>query len=344
MSARSTRYGVAAAAVALLLSACGDDAGSTSDAGSSAGGSPAETVTIKIAEYNDPGYAALLYPVMKGLVEADGVDVQIDLLPVPGLIQAVSTQQYDLINSAAIAVPRLAAGGVPIRVVEPDTLLQNGVENYAIVTKADSGITDFADLRGKRLGVEAVAATNTLQLRLALSKQAGLDVATEQGDITFVETPAAQMQQLLDAGDIDAMYLYGPALFNVIEDDNYRGLGSPQEAYGSEYDTEILVSTLVSFENIIAAKGDAIEATTALLRESVEYALAHKDEIYPVIEKEYSLPAGYLDWALEYTVAYPEMTDEELVDALTTLYDGAAEIGALESVPDVGSLIVASDG
>jgi NitT/TauT family transport system substrate-binding protein len=339
MLATPLRSGVAAVAVVLLLSACG---GETS--ASSKGDASAEPVTIKIAEYNDPGYAALLYPLRNGLVEADGVKVEIDLLPVPGLNQAVSTQQYDLINTSASAAPRLAAGGVPVRIVAPDTLLQNGVENYAIITKASSDISDYADLRGKRLAVESVAANNTLQLRLALSELAGLDVAIEGGDITFVETPAPQMRQLLEAGDVDAIYLYGPGLYELVDDQSYRNIGSPQEAYGSAYDTKVLASTLISFESVIAEKADAIEITVGLLRESVEYALAHKDEIYPAIEKEYSLAEGYLDWALEYTVAYPEMTDDELIDVLTTLYDGAAEIGALDPVPDVASLLAGSDG
>ena len=65
----------------------------------------------------DPAYDAVTWAMSNGKVTSDKITVEARGLAIPQLIQATSAKQYDVIMTAAIAVPPAAARGLELRVL-----------------------------------------------------------------------------------------------------------------------------------------------------------------------------------------------------------------------------------
>jgi NitT/TauT family transport system substrate-binding protein len=73
------------------------------------------------------------------------------------------------------------------------------------IAAADSGITDFADLEGKRVATVGLSSHNTLTM-WELADRAGADTSS----IELVQLPFGQMAAALDSGDVDAAIMQWP--------------------------------------------------------------------------------------------------------------------------------------
>src|ERR1043165_6484093 len=65
----------------------------------------------------DPAYDAVTWAMSNGKVTSDLIEVEARGLAIPQLIQATSAKQYDVIMTAAIAIPPAAAGGFELMVL-----------------------------------------------------------------------------------------------------------------------------------------------------------------------------------------------------------------------------------
>ena len=65
----------------------------------------------------DPAYDAVTWAMSNGKVTSDLIDVEARGLAIPQLIQATSAKQYDVIMTAAIALPPAAARGLELKVL-----------------------------------------------------------------------------------------------------------------------------------------------------------------------------------------------------------------------------------
>src|ERR1700733_771007 len=155
---------------------------------------------ITYAYLLDPAYDAVTWAMSNGKVTSDLIDVESRGLAIPQLIQATSAKQYDVIMTAAIALPPAAARGLELKVLS--TALQQSAagEGAGIWVKSDSPINDPKELKGKSLGSYALRSTGYTQVRLALIHKYGLNAALEGGDINQVEIQAPNLPGALAAG------------------------------------------------------------------------------------------------------------------------------------------------
>jgi len=87
-------------------------------------------------------------------------------------------------------------------------------EDYTIVTAADAGIENLADLKGTTVNIGEPGSTDALQAA-GVFESAGLD---PQNDLTLLEKPTYLASELLQAGDIDAyLYTVGHPNLSIIE-------------------------------------------------------------------------------------------------------------------------------
>ena len=72
---------------------------------------------ITYAYQLDPMFEAAMWALKNGKVTSDKIAVELTVLPIPALIQATPTKQFDVIQSDTIAVPRSAERGLQLTIM-----------------------------------------------------------------------------------------------------------------------------------------------------------------------------------------------------------------------------------
>jgi NitT/TauT family transport system substrate-binding protein len=134
----------------------------------------------------------------------DAAGFRVEPYPMPGskdCVEAVAagTLPYALASVEPLAIMGPKEAGVKVFY----TAYQGNI--YGLAVPEDSPIHDFADLRGKRIGVASMASGGVIVAR-ALVASAGLD---PDHDITFVPTgEGSQAAAMVAQGAVDALSLY----------------------------------------------------------------------------------------------------------------------------------------
>jgi NitT/TauT family transport system substrate-binding protein len=98
------------------------------------------------------------------------------------------------------------ANGIPIRAISSiEGQIQADDDGTVTIASAESGITDFAGLEGKRVATIGLSSHNTLTM-WELADRAGVDTTS----IELVQLPFGQMAAALDSGDVDAAIMQWP--------------------------------------------------------------------------------------------------------------------------------------
>ena len=158
----------AAAAVAMLLTACGTSAASSE---TGADGQPVDTVRVGVIAGSPPGvYSAI----ENGFFDKERIKVELVTLGGgPALVAATEGGSIDIAWADIFAWASAIEQGFKLTIINPANALKPGKPVNVIVTKPGSGITSAKDLAGKKLGVPAQALT-TVQIKKWLADQ-GLD-------------------------------------------------------------------------------------------------------------------------------------------------------------------------
>ncbi|AZS35693.1 hypothetical protein CVS47_00288 [Microbacterium lemovicicum] len=204
---RSTRRAVgviaAAAGVSLALAAC---SGPTAPADGSATGAP-EKATLTVAINPSTQFAPLYYGIQEGIFEEHGLTLEITpQTDIAAIVSGLASGTYDVGFATVVHVVTANANGIPIRAISSiEGQIQADDDGTLTIAAADSGITDFGDLEGKRVATIGLSSHNTLTMR-ELADRAGADTST----IELVQLPFGQMAAALDSGDVDAAIMQWP--------------------------------------------------------------------------------------------------------------------------------------
>ena len=294
---------------------------------------------ITYAYLLDPAYDAVTWAMSNGKVHSDLIEVDARGLAIPQLIQATSAKQYDIIMTAVIAVPPAQARGLELRVLS--TALQQSAagEGAGVWVKSDSPIKDPKELKGKTLGSYALRSTGYTQVRLALIHKYGLNAALEGGDLKQVEIQAPNLPAALAAGQIDAATLIHSQAFRALKSGEFRAIAETGrdniEAFGMRF-----ISALnVSYPERLAQRPDAFKEFNRMFRESVKYALTHRDEVFGAVGQQNNLPPEFFNWWFEKSSDVPGTFDEDHAKIINKFYELSKEIGMIQSYPDIRTVV-----
>jgi len=287
----------------------------------------------------DPAYDAVTWAINNGKVKSDLVDVEARGLAIPQLIQATSAKQYDVIMTAVIAVPPAKARGLELRVLSTALQQSPAGEGAGIWVKSDSPIKNPKELKDKTLGSYALRSTGYTQVRLALIKKYGLNANLEGGDIKQVEIQAPNLPGALAAGQIDAATLIHSQAFRALKSGEFRAIAETGrdniEAFGMRF-----ISALnVSYPEKLTQRPDAFKEFDRMFRESVQYALAHKHEVFGAVGKQNNLPPEFFNWWFEKSSDVPGTFTEEHAKIIMRFYELSKEIGMIPGFPDIRTLV-----
>ena len=177
---------------------------------------PAQAQTAVTFGYlADPSHEAVMWAVRNGKVKSDKVKIEATPLDISALIQATAARTYDVVQTAAVAVPRARERGLDLRIVGTGLRYHASGEGAGIWVKKDSPIKSLTDLKGRKLGVYSLGSAGITLIRIALADVHGLNVAVRGGDVEFVEMPAPALPAALASARIDAATLIHAQAFKA---------------------------------------------------------------------------------------------------------------------------------
>ncbi|MDR1778979.1 MAG: ABC transporter substrate-binding protein [Clostridiales Family XIII bacterium] len=262
----------------LALAGCGND-DSSSGTDTDSGEAVADDYTVRIAYGSSLCHAALHVAIENGYFEEEGIN-----------FEAVPLDSSQTVDGAASGTVDAGAGligkfgqplenGLTIKLVAG---LHAGC--IKIVTTADSGITSVADLKGKRIGVAALADSPAAVAKRAL-ETAGIDTGAANPEVEFVIFPNADLPAALENGSIDAYAALDPAVSIAARDNGYTIIldTSKDEPFASEYCCAAFVTDKFAEEH-----PELAAAYTRAVVKAAQWVGEHPEETVKLqLEKQY---------------------------------------------------------
>jgi len=207
--------GIAAAAASLaLLTACGGGAAPQGGGGDGGDDGAPEKASLTVAFNPSTQFAPLFYGIEQGIFEEHGLELEVvPQTDIAAIVSGLASGTYDFGFATVVHVVTANANGIPIRAVSTiEGQIQEDDDGTVTIASAESGITEFADLEGKRVATVGLSSHNTLTM-WELADRAGVDVST----IELVQLPFGQMAAALDSGDVDAAIMQWPFALEALE-------------------------------------------------------------------------------------------------------------------------------
>lgn len=185
-----------------LFTACGSSTTSntnTSNAATQTASGKALT-KVTLGTYNGTCEAPLYIGIEQGIFKKHGLDVN--------LVNINSETLKEGIASGKIDAAQISPGLFKSIEQGLDIKLTNGIHTGCIqgVVLKDSPIKEIKDLKGKKIGVDAIGGVPMVLLSIELGK-AGID---PKKDVDWRVYPQAQLSQVLEKGEIDAFAAWDP--------------------------------------------------------------------------------------------------------------------------------------
>jgi ABC-type nitrate/sulfonate/bicarbonate transport system substrate-binding protein len=208
---------------------------------------------------------------------------------------------------------------VPVTIVHQ--LLSFGFDGHyddAGIVRADSGINQVADLKGKIVGVNAIGGTVDMGVRI-IARKHGLNA---EKDITVVEARPPQLPGMVRDGKIHAASVFQPFYEDAMAKGDVKVLWTTSEIYGGPTDYVFMV-----FENkFLKASPKAVRDYVEDYLRAVSWALDNRAEAVRLYADHWKLPVPVVDSYLlskkdylvrrDGKVAAPAI--QRIVDALAT--------------------------
>jgi NitT/TauT family transport system substrate-binding protein len=205
--------------------------------------------------------------------------------------------------------------------------------------KKDSPFKSPDDLKGKLVGMTALASTASAHLRFVLAKKYGLNVALENGSYQWVDLPLATLPTALLRDQVSGAFLFHSAALKSLQSGDFRVILDMPKEYRALFGVDPLTSVILSYKSVISERPAAIREAIRLLQASAQWARAHSDEVYAAVGKENNMDPKDLkilaqDW---YEVNFNLGPAERKM--IETVWTVGQELGLLKSFPRLDDVI-----
>ncbi|OIQ60862.1 putative aliphatic sulfonates-binding protein precursor [Moorella thermoacetica] len=259
--------------VTLVLAGCSSKTGNTG-----ADSASAKLKTVKIANYSGAVCFAPLYAaVEKGFFTQEGLNVELVRTDFEGTKEGLATGKIDATLGLFHKWVKPIEQGMDIKFTAG---LHTGC--IQVVAGNNSGITRVEDLRGKRVGVDAIGAGPMNLLAVALSR-AGIDWKNE---VTWKAFPPDQLETAMDKGEIDVVAVTDPYAQFIIDKNKGRLILSQAET--EPYARDYCCFVAVSGKLIAKDKETAAALTRALMKASMWVNENREEAARLGVEKKYT--------------------------------------------------------
>jgi NitT/TauT family transport system substrate-binding protein len=283
----------------------------------------------------DPSHEAALWALRHGKVKSDKITIEATPLNISALIQATAARTYDVIETAAVAVPRARERGLDLRIVGTGLRYHASGEGSGIWVKKGSPIKTVADLKGKKLGVYSLGSAGITLVRIALADVHGLNVNVRGGDLEFLEMPAPALPAALTSGSIDAATLIHAQAFKAMQTGEFVPIVQTAGDLTKKFGVRMVSAVLAGYGEKLDANKDAYKEFLRVLHASTEYAQAHPDEVFPAVGQETKTdPEFFKVWFSRFS-EFPVLLTKNDLKAIGLLWKRSVELGLLKKAPPV---------
>ncbi len=291
---------------------------------------------ITYAYLLDPVYDSVTWAIRNGRVKSDLIDVEATGAYIPTLLQATSTKQFDIVMTAVIGVPAAAARGLELRILSAALYTAPAGEGSGVWVRKGSPIKTVPDLKGKTLASYGLRSTGYMFVREAMNRKFGLNMALEGGDMRQVEVQAPNLPAALATGQADAAALIHSQAWRALQTGDFVNI-CETAAINNEIHGRLVSAVNVSYPDKLAARPEAFKEFNRMLKESVAYALANRDEVFGALAKQANIDRKFFDWWFDRTSSVPAVFGEAHARAVTTAWNIGLGMGMIKSVPNVAA-------
>lgn len=318
---------IAVIALAAALAACGGDAveGGQTDAGE--GGTAPEVSSLKVGVIPIAGVTPIFAAQQLGYFEEEGLEVTLETS-----------------SGGAASLPLVAQGGLQISNAPPTSVIVANQQGFsfamlppsldgeaespgqtAVLANKTSGVTELADLEGKKVAVNTINSVNWLYNR-ALLEQAGVNLDT----VTYVEVPFPSMIDALTNGSVDAIDVPQP-FFHIAEQ---TGKVATLGYTFSDVQTSVPITAYAATQEFVEENPRTIAAFQRAMTRAVGYMRENEAEAKELI-------AGYTGASPELVneIALNKWSTELSVEGIQETADLMLEAGMIEEKVDVSDYI-----
>lgn len=296
---------------------------------------------VTYAYQMDPTFDAAMWALKNGKVKSDKIDVELNSLTIPALIQATLTKQYDVIQSDTIAVPRSATRGLNLVIMSTAIRYSPKGVGHNIYVRADSSYKSVPDLKGKKIGVPSLGSAGFHMLRMWMEEQYKVNADVASGDFQFVETAPSALITGLETNRFDAGTMLYSQAYRARNDKDFRAVATPARSMYELWGVRMIPSVNVAYPEKIAQRPEAYKEFNRLLRASVEYMQKNPDEVFGAVAAESKISPDFFKVVFSDFAEIPaDITDAD-IKAIDKLWELSAKRGLLKSKPDVKAFISA---
>lgn len=287
----------------------------------------------------DPSHEAVMWPLRNGKVTSDLIEIEATALEIPALIQATAARTYDVIQTAAMAIPPARARGLDLLIMGAGLRYHTSGEGAGIWVKKDSPIKTVADLKGKRLAVYSLGSAGITLVRIALHDVHKLNVSLKGGDLQFVELPAPSMPAALATDKVEAATLIHAQAFNAMQTGDFRPIAQTAQDLIDTFKVRMVSAVLAGYGDKLRAKPEIYREFQRVVRASMEYAKAHPDEVFPVVGKQFNIDPKFFDaWFTRFS-DFPVVLSDQDVKAVEILWQKSKDLDILKAYPPMQEVI-----
>lgn len=299
--------GALAAVLAVGLAGCS----TPTDGGTSGGGN--ELTTVRLGNLVYTGTAPLQLGIEQGFFEDEGLNIVQTEGDNPAAIAGQLTSgQLDIGFTTTTFLPTAVSQGAPLKAIAAvDGLIDTEAPASAIVVAADSPITTLSDLEGKNVAVVALGSELHLLTLVDVDKAGG-----DSSKVSPVQIPFPQMQQALDAGNVDAIVTTEPFLSATVAA-GARIIAAPE----IDIMPGASVTAWAASTSYIEANPKVVDAFIRAMKKTLDYSKAHPDEVLALIPEYTGLdPEQLKDMSLG-TIFESELNTESIEAMTQYLFD-----------------------
>ncbi len=238
---------------------------------------PAEPLTLAVAAsaFSGPLWVAD----RRGFLADEGVQATLQRYPTGKLaMEAMLRGETEVATVAETPIMFAGLAGKPLRVIANFA----SSSEQSVVARADRGIRQVSDLRGRRIGV-SLGTTGHYFLHVLLSDQ-GLTEA----DVTLVDLPALEQTAALAAGRVDAVSTFAPYSTQCRQALGDQALTFPAGIRYAGY------ASLAVAPDLTRRRPEAIARLLRATDHAIDWMRAHPQEALAIVAEESDIDAAVL--------------------------------------------------
>ncbi|GAC1347184.1 MAG: hypothetical protein NVSMB18_31400 [Acetobacteraceae bacterium] len=287
----------------------------------------AEPLLVRVGWSTMPGHMIPVLFAKPEILKHYGTSYRVEPIAFRGSspqITAMAAREVDLIaSSPATLALSVVNARLDVRVVAD--LIQDGVPGYhseTYMVRADSGIKTPADIKGKRVGTNAVGSASDTAMRVMLSK-AGLQ---DRRDYVTIEAAFPTLPAMLEERKVDMSVVLLPTLLSMKVAGTFVPLFQARDAWGPA-DLVFLVARQEFLEKNRAALDDFFEDFVRAMRWFQDPV--NRQESLAIIARFMKVEPGTLSYLFTKEDYYRDPFCRPNIDTLQSVVDASKSVGVI---------------